>query len=108
MVPCFQLKDIDHEGWLQKLGGSGLTPKNWRRRWFVLKGPHLYYYKTAFDVCALGLVKLRGYTVEETADSKKQFAFQLSKEGERTYYFIAETSEEMTRWMQVLKKASEL
>lgn len=29
-------------------GGSGLTPKNWRRRWFVLKGPHLYYYKTAF------------------------------------------------------------
>ena len=24
------------------------------------------------DVCALGLVKLRGYTVEETADSKKQ------------------------------------
>ena len=31
-----------------KLGGSGLTPKNWRRRWFILKDKKLYYYKTAF------------------------------------------------------------
>ena len=48
MVPCFQLKDVDLEGWMNKLGGSGLTPKNWRKRWFVLKGGRLYYYKTAF------------------------------------------------------------
>ena len=69
MIPCFQIKDADHEGWLSKLGtlrgnlfnyrchfnmflpltgGSGLTPKNWRRRWFVLKGSDLFYYKTAF------------------------------------------------------------
>ena len=48
MVPCFQLKDVDLEGWMNKLGGSGLTPKNWRKRWFVLKGSSLYYYKTAF------------------------------------------------------------
>ena len=34
-----------------KLGGSGLTPKNWRRRWFVLKDKKLYYYKTAFVSC---------------------------------------------------------
>ena len=48
MVPCFQLKNADHEGWMNKLGGSGLTPKNWRRRWFVLQGKKLYYYKTSF------------------------------------------------------------
>jgi len=48
MVPCFQLKNADHEGWMNKQGGSGLTPKNWRRRWFVLKDNRLYYYKTAF------------------------------------------------------------
>ena len=48
LVPCFQLKQVDHEGWMNKLGGSGLTPKNWRRRWFVLKDKKLYYYKTTF------------------------------------------------------------
>lgn len=36
-------------GWLTKLGGSGLTPKNWRRRWFVLKDNTVYYYKTPSD-----------------------------------------------------------
>ena len=48
MVPCFQLKEASKEGFMCKLGGSGLTPKNWRRRWFVLKDKRLYYYKTAF------------------------------------------------------------
>ena len=48
LVPCFQLKDVDHEGWMNKMGGSGFTPKNWRRRWFVLKSGKLYYYKTSF------------------------------------------------------------
>ena len=33
---------------MNKMGGSGFTPKNWRRRWFVLKGGKLYYYKTSF------------------------------------------------------------
>jgi len=65
MQPCFQIKNIEHEGWLTKqgtynhvaiptgdnasvTGGSGITPKNWRKRWMVLKEKKLYYYKTAF------------------------------------------------------------
>lgn len=36
-------------GWLIKLGGSGLTPKNWRKRWFVLMNNTVYYYKTPSD-----------------------------------------------------------
>ena len=52
LVPCFQLKDTQLQGWMNKLGGSGLTPKNWRRRWFVLKDRKLFYYKTSFvSVC---------------------------------------------------------
>ena len=44
-------------GWLEKKGGSGITPRNWRRRWFVLKDDCIaYYYKeseasTLFSQC---------------------------------------------------------
>ena len=96
MVPCFQLKNAQKEGFMQKLGGSGLTPRNWRRRWFVLKDKKLYYYKTAFvssffvllcvsedwsdvlsfsllqDVSALGIVDMVGYTIEHSSDPKKK------------------------------------
>ena len=33
---------------MHKMGGTGFTPRNWRRRWFVLKDGKLYYYKTSF------------------------------------------------------------
>eukprot|EP00731_Ephydatia_muelleri_P031901 Em0023g408a len=107
MVPCFQLKDVDLEGWMNKLGGSGLTPKNWRKRWFVLKGGRLYYYKTAFDVSALGIVDLEGYQVESAPEMKKRsgFNFKLFKDESRTYHFQTENQEGMTRWIEALRKA---
>lgn len=107
MVPCFQLKDVDLEGWMNKLGGSGLTPKNWRKRWFVLKDKRLYYYKTAFDVSAQGIVDLEGYHVESAPEIKKKsgFNFKLFKDDSRTYHFQTENQEWMTRWMDALKKA---
>jgi len=98
MVPCFQLKNADHEGWMNKLGGSGLTPKNWRRRWFVLQGKKLYYYKTSFDISALGIVDLVGYTFETAPEMKKKNGFKACRAGARTYYFQADTSEEMIRY----------
>lgn len=107
MVPCFQLRDAQKEGFMCKMGGSGLTPKNWRRRWFVLKDKKLYYYKTAFDVSALGIVDVVGYTVEQSPETKKKYAFKALREGARTYCFQAESSEDMMQWMECLKDASE-
>lgn len=49
-------------GWLTKLGGSGLTPKNWRRRWFVVKDGMVYYYKTpSDDVVSFVVSELKTY-----------------------------------------------
>jgi hypothetical protein len=101
-VPCFQLKDVDHEGWMNKMGGSGFTPKNWRRRWFVLKSGKLYYYKTSFDVSATGIVDLVGYNIEAATDTKRKNCFKATQEGMRTYYFQTDTSEQMLSWMQKL------
>ncbi|CAI8005502.1 Connector enhancer of kinase suppressor of ras 1 [Geodia barretti] len=102
LVPCFQLKDVDHEGWMNKMGGSGFTPKNWRRRWFVLKTGKLYYYKTSFDVSATGIVDLTGYNIEAATDTKRKNCFRAVQEGMRTYYFQTDTSEQMLAWMQKL------
>lgn len=108
LVPCFQLKDVDHEGWMNKMGGSGLTPKNWRRRWFVLKSGKLYYYKTSFDVTATGIVDLTGYNIEAASDSKRKNCFKATQEGMRTYYFQPDTSDQMLMWMQKLTEACKL
>lgn len=32
----------EHEGWLHKQGDKY---KTWNKRWFVLKGPNLFYFK---------------------------------------------------------------
>ncbi|XP_064405032.1 connector enhancer of kinase suppressor of ras 2-like isoform X2 [Halichondria panicea] len=106
MVPCFQLKNTEQEGWMNKQGGSGLTPRNWRRRWFVLKESKLYYYKTSFDISALGIVELAGYSFEPTTDIKKKYAFKAVRQGARTYSFVADSADEMTRWIEVLTRAA--
>ena len=33
-----------YSGWLEKRGGSGITPRNWRRRWFILRDDCIAYY----------------------------------------------------------------
>lgn len=33
----------EHEGWLHKQGDRY---KTWNKRWFVLKGPNLFYFKS--------------------------------------------------------------
>lgn len=72
LVPCFQLKNAEHEGWMYKLGGSGFTPKNWRRRWFVLKDKKLYYYKTAFvSLSSLKCVLSHGLLLQLSGQGKQ-------------------------------------
>lgn len=38
-----QIGEPDHNGWMQKKGEHYNT---WKTRYFVLKGPHLYYLKS--------------------------------------------------------------
>jgi hypothetical protein len=89
-----------HSGWLEKRGGSGITPRNWRRRWFVLRDDCIaYYYSDPEDTRALGAVVLRNYTVSKTIhDVKKPFAFKLVKGGSRTYCLCADTEQEMNKY----------
>lgn len=105
-VSCKSLYPNACEGWLLKLGGSGLTPRNWRRRWFVLKGFCLYYFKTPQDSTALGVITLPSFNIATAAEIKKKNAFKASHKNTRTYFFIADSEDDKQRWMDKMLLAS--
>jgi len=105
-VACKDLYPNACEGWLTKLGGSGLTPRNWRKRWFVLKGYCLYYFKTPQDTTALGVITLPSFNIAAASDIKKKYVFKAYHKNTRTYYFHAESESEMQRWMDKMLLAS--
>jgi hypothetical protein len=37
---------------------------------------------------------------------KRQFSFKASREKSRTYYFVADNQEDMTKWMEKLTEAT--
>ncbi|EGD76575.1 hypothetical protein PTSG_07692 [Salpingoeca rosetta] len=108
-TPCSSLRNPSMQGWLTKQGGSGLTPKNWRRRWFVLKSGAVYYYKTPEDAVALGCFSLRGYLIMPPPPKKhmyNKFGFKISREDKRSYFICADSAEEMKAWMNALSLAA--
>lgn len=44
---------------------------SWKRKWVVLKDGKLYYFKTAFDPEAGGIIKMKDVTVAEAPETKK-------------------------------------
>eukprot|EP00045_Choanoeca_perplexa_P013737 m.156615 g.156615 ORF g.156615 m.156615 type:complete len:1085 (+) comp16443_c0_seq2:159-3413(+) len=108
-IPCAMVEEPDLAGWLMKQGGSGFTPKNWRKRWFVLKQGVVLYYKQPFDDKALGSFALPGYMIMPSPPGKRmsnRFGFKIAKEGDRSYYVCAETAEDMKKWMNAMSLAA--
>eukprot|EP00051_Salpingoeca_urceolata_P001249 m.39564 g.39564 ORF g.39564 m.39564 type:complete len:1241 (+) comp11285_c0_seq1:36-3758(+) len=101
-------------GFLWKIGGSGLKPKHWKRRFFVLTDDNcLYYFKSPKDMSALGMILLPGYTITVPSKSEnvgnRAFAFKAfnnHQHGARKYVFAAEDEKEMKTWMNVMSLAS--
>lgn len=93
------------EGWLTKRGG---VRKNWKRRWFALRPAEqtLCYYKGLGEQEAHGSINIRDCVSCSKAEeqTQKENSFLLNA-GERTYFFVCDTKEERTEWVQVLSKA---
>ncbi|CAO3622439.1 unnamed protein product [Cunninghamella blakesleeana] len=92
------------EGWLYKQGDKY---KHWNKRWFVLKGSNLFYFKSPKDVRMKGIINLRGYRIicDETICAG-HYSFKAQHEKERTFYFYADTDLSMKAWIQALMKAT--
>jgi hypothetical protein len=66
------LQPADKEGWCTKQGGS---IKTWKKRWFVLKGNRLWYFKGKTDTEAKGYIDLeRGTVVRDESKRRKNIS----------------------------------
>ncbi|ORZ06865.1 hypothetical protein BCR42DRAFT_456204 [Absidia repens] len=94
----------DMEGWLHKQGDKYRT---WNKRWFVLKGSNLFYFKGPKDIRMKGIINLRGYRIvtDERIYAGK-FCFRAQHDRERCFYFYTDTEASMKAWMKTLIKAT--
>jgi len=106
-VPAINADEIEgasSQGWLWKQGGK---VKTWKKRWFVLKGPCLYYFPTPSKTRAKGMVTLPSYEITTAAEHvNREFAFQAYHPSARTYIFVANNNHDMQHWIQVMTAAT--
>eukprot|EP00164_Ancoracysta_twista_P000809 GFYU01001065.1.p1 GENE.GFYU01001065.1~~GFYU01001065.1.p1 ORF type:complete len:130 (-),score=32.40 GFYU01001065.1:171-560(-) len=93
------------EGFLTKQGG---IVKNWKRRFFVLKGNILYYFKTEGDKRdgkAAGQIDLSKCRTIRSAEEKtqKEYSFEITVP-DRTYYIFADNEKDKCEWMRAISR----
>jgi len=100
-VPVNSLNPADREGFLTKQGGS---IKTWKRRWFVLKGKKLYYFKTRNDLEATGIIELEPDSfVKDEKDKKKRMMFSVGT-SRRVFFIVADNEKDMLSWIESIKR----
>ncbi|XP_032733846.1 pleckstrin homology domain-containing family H member 2 isoform X2 [Lontra canadensis] len=90
---------LEKSGYLLKMSGK---VKTWKRRWFVLKGGELLYYKSPSDVIRKpqGHIELSASCGILRGDNKQ--TVQLTTE-KHTYYLTADSPNILEEWIKVLQ-----
>ncbi|XP_068439372.1 pleckstrin homology domain-containing family A member 7-like isoform X2 [Clinocottus analis] len=94
-------------GWLNKQDSSGL--KLWKRRWFVLSNYCLFYYKDSREESVLGSIPLPSYKIlfcTPRECKNRKFTFKVVHQGMRSYFFSADTQEDMLGWVRALSQSA--
>uniref|UniRef100_A0A4W4GZN4 Pleckstrin homology domain containing, family A member 7b n=1 Tax=Electrophorus electricus TaxID=8005 RepID=A0A4W4GZN4_ELEEL len=94
-------------GWLYKQDSSGM--RLWKRKWFVLSDFCLFYYKDSREEVVLSSIPLPSYViapVEPEDHISRKYAFKAEHGGMRTYYFSADTQEDMNGWIRAMNQAA--
>jgi len=100
-ISVASLNPADKEGFLTKQGGS---IKTWKRRWFVLKGKKLVYFKTRNDLEATGVIELEPDSfVKDEKDKKKRFMFSVGT-SRRVFFIVADNEKDMLSWIESIKR----
>ncbi|XP_053307837.1 pleckstrin homology domain-containing family A member 4 isoform X2 [Spea bombifrons] len=94
-------------GWLYKQDSSGL--RLWKRRWFVLCDFCLFYYRDSREETVLGSILLPSYEILPASPREvknRRFSFKAEHPGMRTYYFGADTQEDMNAWIRAMNQSA--
>lgn len=96
---------VIYEGYLYKRSSS--VRKDWKRRWFVLKGDQLLYYRgwkdpTPHPVCDILLC-----TVREVKNAELRCCFEIISPTKRPYMLQAVNENIMDAWMDAIRRAIE-
>nr|XP_019934848.1 PREDICTED: pleckstrin homology domain-containing family A member 7-like isoform X6 [Paralichthys olivaceus] len=94
-------------GWLYKQDSSGM--RLWKRKWFVLADFCLFYYKDSREELVLGSIPLPSYVISPVGPEdhiSRKYAFKAEHTGMRTYYFSADTQEDMNTWLRAMNQAA--
>nr|XP_029133955.1 pleckstrin homology domain-containing family A member 7-like [Labrus bergylta] len=86
---------------------SGL--KLWKRRWFVLSNYCLFYYKDSREESVLGSIPLPSYKIlfcTPRECKNRKFTFKVVHQGMRSYFFSADTQEDMLGWVRALSQSA--
>ncbi|KAK6490175.1 connector enhancer of kinase suppressor of ras 3-like isoform X1 [Huso huso] len=104
-ISCKELGQVDCQGWLyRKRETKGFIGIKWKKYWFVLKRTSLYWYSSHTAEKAEGFINLTDFTVDQATECRKKHAIKARHPQIRTFYFAAESPEEMNKWLKKLKK----
>eukprot|EP00009_Paramoeba_aestuarina_P003717 CAMPEP_0201512680 /NCGR_PEP_ID=MMETSP0161_2-20130828/4883_1 /ASSEMBLY_ACC=CAM_ASM_000251 /TAXON_ID=180227 /ORGANISM="Neoparamoeba aestuarina, Strain SoJaBio B1-5/56/2" /LENGTH=465 /DNA_ID=CAMNT_0047908615 /DNA_START=37 /DNA_END=1434 /DNA_ORIENTATION=- len=89
------------EGYLTKCGG---TIKTWKKRWFVLKGDTLFYFKTQKDTDLTGSIPLEvDSECKEEKSEKGKYHFTVST-AKRTFCIYSDNEATTKDWVKAINE----
>ncbi len=95
-------KDVK-EGYLYKQSRSGF--KDWKKRWFVVRGGMMYYYSSYKDLKPQGIINLLYSSVRPVLNASKKNTFQVVTNQNRTYILHGE---DMNEWIEAIQQSTML
>ncbi|RPD67460.1 hypothetical protein L226DRAFT_529790 [Lentinus tigrinus ALCF2SS1-7] len=101
-----QIGTPDHNGWMRKKGDRYNA---WKLRYFVLKGPHLYWLRSnnKSETKIKGYLNIVGYKVmaDENVDPGR-YGFRIVHDNDKPHYFSSDEQLVVREWMKALMKAT--
>lgn len=100
-MPLSLLRE-DKSGWLWKRGKINTA---FRRRYFLLQGSELFYFRNQTDSQPRGVIKLANFRLDR-AEDEAPYSFRINTR-DRVWTIRAEKEEELEAWMEAIDPIDE-
>ncbi|XP_077150733.1 connector enhancer of kinase suppressor of ras 2 isoform X9 [Ranitomeya variabilis] len=106
-ISCKDLGRGDCEGWLwKKKDAKSYFSQKWKKYWFVLKDSSMYWYSNEEEEKAEGFISLPEFKIDRASECRKKFAFKACHPKIKSFYFAADNSDDMNRWISRVNLAA--